>query len=143
MIPVMQTKRGGPDVPPDLRGDCLSACLASLLEVPIEEVSIPHSDRPEIHWWDTTQEALEPHGYRLVVGAPKVWPDTWWVAGVPSLNHGPKVRHMVVMRSAYLAHDPALGLRYTEGAHVGTLVVQDAYVLAELAPRSRRSGSSP
>lgn len=43
MKPVMQTKRGGSGAPPEERGDCLAACLASLLEVPIEDVPVPHN----------------------------------------------------------------------------------------------------
>ena len=54
MKPVMQTKRGGEDVPPEERGDCLSAAIASILEVAIKDVPIPHSDHEEYHWWGST-----------------------------------------------------------------------------------------
>ena len=38
MIPVKQTTRGGGDAPKEERGDCFSACMASLLELDITEV---------------------------------------------------------------------------------------------------------
>ena len=53
MKPVMQTKFG------PIEGNCFHACIASLLEVPIEEVTIdndPNSDK----WFDTLQLYLKP-----------------------------------------------------------------------------------
>lgn len=37
-IGVHQTRRGGPDLPPEERGNCFAACLATILEIPMEEV---------------------------------------------------------------------------------------------------------
>ncbi len=37
MKPVYQTKFGGLSAPPSEQGNCLQACLASLLEIPLEE----------------------------------------------------------------------------------------------------------
>jgi hypothetical protein len=42
-----------------VEGNCFAACIASLLEVPIEEVTIdpdPNSD----NWWETLQAYLKP-----------------------------------------------------------------------------------
>ena len=51
MIRIKQTKFG------PVEGNCFTACIASLLEVPIEEVNIdPHADR----WWDSLQAYLKP-----------------------------------------------------------------------------------
>jgi hypothetical protein len=135
MIPVKQTKRGGPDVPPEERGDCWPACLASLLEVPLEDVPIPHDDR---HWWDVTQEALAPHGYEAVHMDEKYWPAGYWIAAVPSRNLGPGVKHVVVMRGGEVAHDPALGERYEVGTFIDDMKIHAAYVLVPLEPVSLR-----
>lgn len=118
MVGVMQTKRGGFAVPPSERGDCLPACLASILEVPIEDVPVPHDS--ERHWWDEAQDAVGRHGYHLVIfdvshGAP----DVYWIAGVPSLNltgaEGKPLIHFIVMHGPNVAHDPSLGQRYEVG----------------------------
>lgn len=142
MIPVKQTKRGGADVPPEERGDCWSACLASILEVPIEAVPVPHSDDPEHHWWDATQAALAPHGYRVVAASRSVYPSGYWIAAVPSKNlgthdDGRPVPHVVVMDDGYVAHDPALGRTYAAGTPIEDLPdLLDAFVLVPLHVRS-------
>jgi hypothetical protein len=143
MIPVMQTKRGGPGVPSHERGDCWPACLASILEVPIDEVLIPHSDTPESHWWDESQQALEPHGFEVVVTSWVCWPRGYWIASVPSKNlgchdDGQPVMHVIVMHSHEVAHDPCLGECYSIGTAVGDLNVESAYVLVPLETRSLR-----
>lgn len=53
MKPIHQTIFG------DRTGNCFATCLASLLEVPLESLTI---DPSEEHWLETTQEALKPHG---------------------------------------------------------------------------------
>ncbi|HEY4417588.1 MAG TPA: hypothetical protein VGO57_17995 [Verrucomicrobiae bacterium] len=53
MKPIDQTVLGFP------HGNCFTACIASLLEVPIETLPIIPSEE---EWYDTTQMALVPHG---------------------------------------------------------------------------------
>lgn len=134
MKPVVQTRRGGHDVPPEQRGDCMQASIASILEVPIERVQIPHSD--DEHWWDTAQRGVRALGYALVVADPRIWPDTFWLAGVPSLNlfreNGSPLPHMIVMHDGVVAHDPSLGKRYEAGTPIDQIKVTDAYVLVPL-----------
>lgn len=147
MIPVTQTKGGGPDVPPEQRGDCFDACLASLLEVDIADVPCPHSDT----WWDDAQAAVARHGYRIVMLASEaeftaaevaewVGDTTLWIAGVPSLNlgtydDGRPVMHVIVMRGEEVAHDPSLGKRYPLEPRPD-LTVHDVLVLVPFEPRS-------
>lgn len=147
MIPVTQTKRGGPDVPPEERGDCFDACLASILEVAIDEVSCPHVD----DWWGEAQRAVGRHGYRLLYVSSEptkavefaAWAgDIYWLAGVPSLNlglsaAGEQIMHVVVMRGAELVHDPSLGQRYPLGPVADDFMVQDSIVLAPFEIRSQ------
>ena len=148
MIAVTQTKRGGPDVPPEERGDCFDACLASLLEVDIREVHVPHVDA----WWDRAQEVVERHGYRIVYldygdeGATASSLGEWlgplyWLAAVPSLNlgaddDGRPVRHVIVMRGCEVAHDPSLGARYPHGPLADDVAVTDVMLLVPLEPRA-------
>lgn len=130
MIPVTQTKGGGRLAPPEERGDCFDACLASILEVPIEVTAIPHDEQ----WWDYAVDVVARQGFRLfeayrldalegtdfkpltaaVLGE---WiGDVYWIASVPSRNL-PGERHVVVMRGGDVVHDPSLG----EGRPLGPL----------------------
>jgi hypothetical protein len=52
MKPVKQTKFG------PVEGNCFAACLASLLEVPIEEIKIGKADSP--NWLENLQAFLKP-----------------------------------------------------------------------------------
>lgn len=131
MKPVMQTKRGGEDAPLEERGDCLNAALASILEVPIERVVISWSE--DEHWWDSTQRAVKDHGYELVVASTHIWPGTYWIATVPSLNLGGGETHAIVMRDGEVAHDPTIGAkRYEVGTYIDDIDVQAAWVLVPL-----------
>lgn len=55
MKPVMQTRLGVPN------GNCFAACVASLLECPIEEVDYPMLDGPE--WLPEWNERLKHKGW--------------------------------------------------------------------------------
>jgi hypothetical protein len=138
MIAVTQTKTGGSSASPEERGDCLPACIASLLELDIADVAIPHND--DVHWWDATQAALEPHGFNIVVADAEYWPWGTWIAAVPSLNltkpDGSPENHVVVMRGDELIHDPAMNKRYEIGTRLTDLKVLEAYVLVPFEPRS-------
>lgn len=86
MIPVKQTTRGGADSPPEERGDCFSAVLASLLELDLSEVprfcELDTDWGPEIAKWlkgfglafvelvysDITHEIRAELGFHVVSG---------------------------------------------------------------------------
>ena len=137
----MQTKRGGEDVPPEDRGDCFMACVASILEVPLEGLpSIHDEDR---HWFDIAQESVAGHGYALVTAHQHIFPwglgDLFWLAVVPSQNltngKGEPLPHLVVACNHEIAHDPCLGDRYAPGTEVAD-ILRGGYVLVPLAPAS-------
>lgn len=148
MKPVTQTRRGGPDAPPDERGDCFDACLASLLEVPIEDVHVAHTD----DWWDNAVAVVERHGHRLLLiydGEASPWRataaalgawlgDVYWIAGIPSTTlgyyeNGRPVGHVVVMRGCELVHDPTLGEPRALGPLPDEVAILDAMLLVPLA----------
>ncbi len=111
MIPVHMTTFGGPAAPPADRGDCFSACLASILEIPLADVprfgELYGEDddwQPHICEWlkrfgyayidvdvtDYTVDALLPHlGYCIVTG-------------MSPRGH----RHCVVGKGMEFKHDP-------------------------------------
>lgn len=102
MIPVYQTIFGAPD------GNCFQACIASVLELPLDDV--PHfckGDNP--HWMRDTLDFLRPVGLSLLtVHLPEGLdaedlPDAWCVLSGP----GPRGhRHSVVGRGGMMVHDP-------------------------------------
>jgi hypothetical protein len=141
VIPVMQTKKGGPDVPPEERGDCWPACLASILEVPITSIAVPHEEED---WWKATRDALKPHGFECFSSRGEVVLQYgYWIGTVPSLNlgtyeeDGSPVLHCVVMKGDRIAHDPSIGEhQYATGTHVDDIDLRECTVLVPLAIRS-------
>lgn len=128
MIPVKQVV---PD-PPD--GDCFAACVASVLELPLEEVPNPVGDDWREQWADWLSE----RGYSYV-DVDLTWrggtwwriaPGQYWIATVPSLNHEGRY-HSVVMCGAELAHDPSTRRTYDA---VSAWIVTDMQFIVPLSP---------
>lgn len=108
MKPVDQTLFGKVD------GNCLPACIASLLEIGIEEV--PHFCRDyRDSWFRAFLNWLEPKGLTAICWLGPGWPEGYaehlrkltHIAGGPSPRYeGNDVLHAVVMRGDELLHDP-------------------------------------
>lgn len=100
MKPCFQTSFG------DKQGNCLSACIASLLELAIEDVPNFCVDYGDEHWQDATEEWLRKRGLALVsVQINEEVPpwDFYWMAGGKSRRG---VYHSVIYRAGELVHDP-------------------------------------
>lgn len=84
------------------RGDCMAACIASILERHISEVPNPHGDR----WWEEWNSFLEPFNLSLMnfpLDPDDAWrPPGYWVGAV---RCGPNM-HAVVMHGRELAWNP-------------------------------------
>lgn len=115
VIPVEQTVSGWG------KGNCVAACVASILELSIEEVPNFVGDYGD-DWWSAYGDWLRERGFSAVeVKLDREginWFGTgtvgYFIATVPSLNvtdpeTGEPAWHAVVMRGATLAHDPAIG----------------------------------
>jgi len=61
MKPVYQTKFGGIKAPPEERGNCLQAALASILELPLEECFHSH-DFSGSTWYEELNKWLSQYG---------------------------------------------------------------------------------
>lgn len=111
MTPVMQTRFG-------VRGNCLSACVASLLGVSLAAVDFSCVDYPEGRWCDALGALIKPFGYVHVFVADRS-------SDVEALHiaHGLRhccdsddaiaMTHACVYRDGKLIHDPhpnSLGL---------------------------------
>lgn len=141
-----QSILGGGDVPPDERGDCVRACITSILGLPLDAIENVHGE----NWWDRLNAEVAKHGYTLVI----VWldfapPAGYWIASVPSLSLGPEpdgsqALHAVVCRGYELVHDPAMKRRYTDGEWVQAWndgKVAEGWALMPLDPLAAGAGS--
>lgn len=101
MKPTDQTVFGYPD------GNCLPACLASILEVPLEE--IPHFG--DEGWFERFNDWLRPQGLYAYLVA---WAEWWAPEGIYILSglspraeaEGKEYLHAVVARGWEIIHDP-------------------------------------
>lgn len=143
-----QTLIGGGDVPPEKRGDCVRACLTSILGLPLDAIENVHGEG----WWGRLRVQTALHGYDLAVFSPQYEPpaEAYWVATVPSLNLGPEpdgtpADHCVVARGYTLIHDPALGERkydqaaFTEAFNSGAM--SEGWVLVPTDPARMRQAA--
>jgi len=152
MIGLQQTTTGGPEAPAEERGDCLRACICSMLELPIEALpNFVAEDGDD--WWGRLTAALRPLGWWEIGVALDPREDNadeqleewispgFWLANVTSLNlegNHPgtdrPLQHCVVMEGRNLAWDPALGRRYEIGTDVEDLDVWGVGWLIALDP---------
>jgi hypothetical protein len=110
MVPVMQTRFGR-------GGNCLAACVASILDRPLADLDFSCADYPQI-WDDVLRGKLAPIGYTFahVVNYPrekiKVFGSALYIAhgftdrDPPWATPSERVQHAVVMSGSLLIHDP-------------------------------------
>lgn len=100
MIPIDQTRMAGQGA----GGNCVQACVASMLELAIEDV--PHfleiAPRPD-HWELAFDDWLEMRGIISVrMQGHYIFEGFYLATGATARG----TRHMCVYRDGYLAHDP-------------------------------------
>jgi hypothetical protein len=108
--------------PRQKRGDdCLRACLAGLLEIPMRVLPDPPASTTDNEvFWSIFMDWLEARGMEMVFHDGDVAPETdepstpslpeccRWIAAVPSLTFHNK-KHVVLMENCDLIHDPCRG----------------------------------
>jgi hypothetical protein len=105
------------------RGDCVRACIASVLELPIEEV-------PFLTNFVAFEPWLRKRGLRYSWSWPGFVEDGWtYIAGVPSLNHFGSW-HVVVACNGRVIWDPSPLETYP----IGTPVTRVGFQLVPLRP---------
>lgn len=80
---VHQTRFGGPDKPPEERGNCFGACLATILEVPIEELPAVAADESG---WTIISDWLHERGWFLLEKPHN--PSDGWIPGYTIMGVG-------------------------------------------------------
>jgi hypothetical protein len=131
MIPIDQTITGP-------RGNCFSACLASLLEIPIESVPLFLSevgDRTRFDWASRLDEWLENFGlyalhFSAIPGSPNVMPAVLHIMTGISPRGRP---HAVIGKGHQIVHDP-----HPDRSGLSEV---DGYVL--LVPRWEKEAANP
>lgn len=121
MTPVTQTKFYEPGVEASQqRGNCLTAVVASLLDLPIEDVpnfvqdDVDHgNDDPEWHWWTRMHQFVQSRGYAIFCLSAKP-EDTTFPAPEPGEFYAvigisprdPNIHHIVIYQDGEMVHDP-------------------------------------
>ena len=115
------------------RGNCFSACIASLLELPIDRVPFFMTGDD---WFDGFQAWLKPFGlYGVALGVTQTdaWrrllPGHYVLCGL-----SPRGPHAVVARDLEMVHDP-------HPDRTGLLVVEEAILLVPFEPAHAVAGS--
>ena len=126
-------------LPGEQRGDCLRAVVASLMELPLEEV--PHFvSLPQDEWWDAVEGFFRDRGLLIVWNPIAQNVGGWLPLGIDIMVTGKSPRgdwnHVVIMRDWELVHDPHPSGDGLDGAPNG------AYYLFPLHPErvGRRKG---
>lgn len=108
MRPVFQTRFGGPNAPPGEVGNCYAACLASILELPLE--AIPDGIGTTDRWFDKANDFLRTQGLQLLCFEHDGARDTPWPKDVWCIISGKSPRgdwmHSTVGRNGKTVHDP-------------------------------------
>lgn len=131
MRPVDQTVFGFPN------GNCFEACVASILEIPLESCKIflegvdPSSEndiKTKDHWWLVTQRWLRGHRYEPIYLLAKelngLVPQGWSIIS----GKGPReLDHSTVGFNGRITHDP-------HPSRAGLLEVRDYICLIPLTP---------
>src|SRR5687767_15098279 len=109
MIPVLQDTFYDESTPEGrTRGNCWSACVASIVEVPLAEVPnfVQLDDEGGDHWWDATMWWLDERGLVMKQHTvQEIDPNEYYiVCGISyRIENG---GHAVVYKGWNLAHDP-------------------------------------
>ena len=95
-----------------LYGDCFPACMASLLELPVEVMPNDHSDS----WWDVWRSFLGQFGLSIQSDHAKgaIWQSHPWIATVKSKNYKGGL-HAIIMESSEVLFDPSTAKTYKKG----------------------------
>lgn len=100
MIKHIQNKHGA-------EGNCWQTAVASVLELPMEEVPdfVNDYDNGGKHWWLTTIEFLDERGYTLEPVIEHLYDDSYYFVIGPSPRNA-EMSHVVVYQNGKMVHDP-------------------------------------
>lgn len=136
MTPVDQDQFCDPDLPSEeQRGNCLQAVIASLLDLPLDEV--PHFVKEhvdsggQLHWWDQMWKWLAARGWAIHAAGLDTHRTENLMASGPS-PRGNGIHHVVIYRDGEMVHDP-------HPDRSGILSVEDCFGLHRIDDKSVRA----
>ena len=94
------------------KGDCLRACIATVLQIPIKSLPNFHTNRFFLDW----MKLLGNFGIELRYGK-SCWIQGYWIASVPSKNFK-GVKHSIVMKGQLVFFDPSPKKKYKVGMNL-------------------------
>lgn len=113
MIPITQTELYDP-MRPDHRGNCWQTVLASVLDLPLDEV--PHfvqddhdhdgTKNFEWNWWKRSFDFLRERGLTLEYADLDDSPGEYLLVAGKSPRGGGAIYHVVIYRDGVMVHDP-------------------------------------
>lgn len=111
MIPVDQLYIHDPEN--GVIGDCMHACLASILEIPITDVPdfrVHFEKESSCDWWNAIIDWLDSLGYEIyplpseeINNLPPSW---YYIASGPTKRFGGKILHVCIGQDGKIVHDP-------------------------------------
>lgn len=114
MIPVFQTKFGGSKSSKEEKGDCMAACIASILELSLEDINI---DLHGPYWWENFQMFLFKYNLAaLYIGelTPASEYHGFQIMQFQSLDLPEGDYHAVVGKDGGIVHNPREGRGITK-----------------------------
>lgn len=110
-------------------GDCFAACMATLLELPLEVVPNDHSPM----YWAVWLTWLSQFGLNMRYSGAKgpIWASHPWIASVKSLNYPDGTTHAILVDSTgRVLFDPSTKKRYKKGTDLlGEDIVVGGYII--------------
>ena len=105
MTPVKQTRNDS------LYGDCLRACIASVLDKPL--IDVPNFMLFEHHWWSALIMWLGLHALKVeYIESEPPKDENYYVTSLKFKRHGKGISHAVVMHKGNVIHDPWNNINY-------------------------------
>jgi hypothetical protein len=114
------------------RGDCMRACLTSILELPNTN-KLPNFTvgKGYMKW----RKLLETMGMSINYDERSFWRSGYWIGSVKSKNYK-DIYHAIVMYGVKVAHDPSTKKRYKTGRFMlgGKNIIRGGYWLEIIDP---------
>jgi len=128
----------------DSDGDCFRACIATVLQLPIETLPNWHDNMWFLKW----DNWLHERGLGITVHSFYYGVDGYWIASVKSQNYK-DTTHAVVMNDEKLFHDPSPVKKFKSisdddilaSYHIGLTNI-DKLIQTEIAEAERRAGKA-
>lgn len=110
-------------------GDCFAACMATLLELPIEVLPNDHSPAWFLVWGVFLRQFGLDISCERAEGS--VWQPYPWIAGVKSKNLENDTHAIIMGRGGKVLFDPSRKKRYKKGESLlGKKIVTEGYTIA-------------